>query len=290
MRLLTPHQAALSRRGFMAKGIPGGAVTVAALRAMAATPGCTLTGEQEEGPYYVDSAIFRADVTEGRPGVPLHLRIALLDAAKCVPLRNATVDIWHCDAVGVYSGFTAAGSGGGGRMGSNLRRGRGPDDFGPGGRPPGGPGRPRTIDDTRFLRGVQMTDERGMVEFTTVYPGWYQGRTIHVHLKVHLGGSAANETYAGGHIAHTGQLFFPEDLTSEVAELSPYKSNSGVHRTLQSEDTVFRSQHGSSAMAGLERLNQGSNAGGFLATATLAVNPEATPAPVGGRGRGPRPF
>ena len=251
---------------------------------MPATPACTLTGEQEEGPYYVDGPKLRPDVTEGRPGVPPQLRIALLDAKKCNPLEGAAVDIWHCDAVGVYSALTAMGSAGRGapgangpgRMGSNLRRGRGPDDF----------GGPWQLDETRFLRGVQLTGPAGIVDFTTIYPGWYQGRTLHIHLKIHLGGSS-RETYDGGHIAHTGQLFLPEEVTAEVARMKPCETNSGVHRTLRNEDMIFRSQHGSEGIVTLERLRPGSGADGFLATATLAVDPEATPARVSaGRGQG----
>jgi protocatechuate 3,4-dioxygenase beta subunit len=200
----------------------------------------------------VDSAKLRPDITEGRPGVPLRLRIALVDAKTCMPLENAAVDIWHCDAAGVYSGFTSMGSGGG----------------------PGGRGRSREIDETRFLRGVQLSGKQGIVDFTTIYPGWYQGRTIHIHLKVHWGGKAVNETYGGGHVAHTGQLFLPEDITADVAKMAPYASHSGVHRTLQGEDMIFRSQHGSAGLMTLERLSKGTNAGGFLATATVADDPE----------------
>ena len=125
-----------------------------------------------------------------------------------------------------------------------------------------------------------------MVEFTTIYPGWYQGRTLHIHLKIQLGGSS-RETYDGGHIAHTGQLFLPEEVTAEVARMKPRETNSGVHRTLQSEDMIFRSQHGSEGIVTLKRLRPGSSADGFLAAATLAVDPEATPARVSaGRGQG----
>jgi protocatechuate 3,4-dioxygenase beta subunit len=125
---------------------------------------------------------------------------------------------------------------------------------------------------------VQVTDKRGVVDFVTLYPGWYEGRAIHVHLKVHT----------GGHVSHTGQLFFPEELTQDVAKLEPYAKRLSVHRTTQAEDHVFNEQHGASVMLGMTRLKSGSNADGFLATATMAVNPGATPVPVGPGGRGPR--
>jgi protocatechuate 3,4-dioxygenase beta subunit len=138
------------------------------------------------------------------------------------------------------------------------------------------------------LRGVQLTGKDGVAEFASLYPGWYAGRAIHVHLKVHLGGTSTGESYSGGHVSHTGQLFFPEDVTEEVARLQPYAKRLGVHRTTQDEDGIFRGQHVSSTIVNLERLQKGTNDGGFLATIALAVDPEATPAPVGIGGLGRR--
>jgi protocatechuate 3,4-dioxygenase beta subunit len=244
----------------------------------ASTPACVLTSEQEEGPYYVDGAKLRADITEGKPGVPVKLRVALLDSRTCAPLDAAALDIWHCDASGVYSGFTSANADGGGGPGGpgggpppppGAGRFR-PDGPPPGNGPEGGRGPRRKIDETRFLRGVQITDKRGLAEFTTLYPGWYVGRAIHIHLKVHLGSER-------GRVAHTGQLFFPEDLTQQVAKLEPYAKRTRVHRTTQEEDHVFHQQNGSSMLMRLERVSRGSDAEGFIATVTLAVDPEATP-------------
>ena len=150
----------------------------------------------------------------------------------------------------------------------------------------------RPTDGALFLRGVQLTDPQGIAEFTTLYPGWYEGRAIHIHLKVHLGGSAADGKYAGGHVSHTGQLFLPEDVTEEVAKLEPYSRRLTVHRTLQSEDGVFNGQHGGASMASLARLSSRASTDGFVATVTLAIDPEAIPAPVDGPGGGrlgPRP-
>jgi protocatechuate 3,4-dioxygenase beta subunit len=260
----------LNRRVFM---IGGAAAISTASRILTAAPRCVLTPEQEEGPYYVDFGKARRDVTEGKTGVPLQLRVALVDAKRCEPLEAAAVDIWHCDATGIYSGFTA--NGGGDDAGRGYGRGRG----GPGG--PGGRGGGRgegPIDETRFLRGIQITNRQGIAEFATVYPGWYAGRTIHIHLKVHLGGSAGAERYAGGHVSHTGQLFLPEDITEQIATMDPYVKHSNVHRTLHSEDNIFRQQGGAQSMLGLERLQKGSNSGGFVADVVLAVDPEATPA------------
>jgi len=300
----------LTRRGFVAA-----AALIPAI-GRPDSPSCTLTGEQEEGPYYVADERLRQDITEGKPGVPLQLRVALVDSKTCRPLPNAALDIWHCDASGVYSGFTAESPDGGPGGGRGPGRGRGPGPggpppdfdpdgfgpppppgaFGPGG--PGGPGGrgrgPRQIDPTRFLRGVQLTNKDGLAQFTTVYPGWYSGRAIHIHLKAHLGETA--DPYSTGNVAHTGQLFFPEDLTERIAKLEPYSKRLGIHRTTQAEDHVFTEQHGSGVMLAMERIGKRSDAEGFVATITLAVDPAATPAPVGigggGRGRGGpgRPF
>jgi protocatechuate 3,4-dioxygenase beta subunit len=286
----------LSRRGFLITG--AAAITLA--RRLPADPACTLISEQEEGPYYIADELVRPNITEGKPGVPLKLRVAVVDAKRCAPLGNAALDIWHCDAVGAYSGFAAMGPGGPGGFGPGGPG--GPGGFGPGGPPPGpppdgfgpgGPGGPGghapVVNKDRFLRGVQLTNAQGIAEFMTIYPGWYQGRTIHIHVKVHLGGETAKAKYQGGHVSHTGQFFFPEDLTADIAKLQPYVKHANVRRTLQAEDFVFTDQHGSAGMLRMERLTPGSNAAGFVANITIAVDPDATPAPTGfGGPRGPR--
>jgi protocatechuate 3,4-dioxygenase beta subunit len=265
----------LNRRSFV---IAGAAILSSVPRFLKAAPGCTLSPEAEEGPYYVDYLKARSDVTEGHIGIPLQLRIAVVDANRCEPLKDAAVDIWHCDAGGVYSGFTASGGG------DNAARGFGPPPVdsrgGPGRGGSGGRGGGRgqgPSDETRFLRGVQLTDKQGVAKFATLYPGWYAGRTIHIHLKVHLGGNAASEKYAGGHVSHTGQLFLPEEITEQIAKMEPYSKHANVHRTLHTEDNIFMNQGGKQTMMALDRLQKGSNADGFLADIVLAVDPDATP-------------
>lgn len=127
--------------------------------------GCyTLTSELVEGPYYIDADKPRRDVTEDQEGIPLHLTLKVIDAETCTSLRNAAVDIWHCNASGVSSGYEGVGGGGGGTP------------------PTGAP-----TDDTRYLRGTWHTYRHGQVTFKTVFPGWYQGRCVHIHVKVHVG-------------------------------------------------------------------------------------------------------
>jgi protocatechuate 3,4-dioxygenase beta subunit len=152
---------------------------------VANTPGtCTLYPQQTEGPYYVDGDMLRADIREDRAGTPLQLDLLVLSANGCAPLANAAVDIWQCDAAGVYSGYQ-------GQLGGLDTRG------------------------LIFLRGTQLTGRDGRVRFTTIYPGWYPGRTTHIHFKVHL--SPTREA--------TSQLYFPEELNREVYATVPYAAH-----------------------------------------------------------------
>jgi protocatechuate 3,4-dioxygenase beta subunit len=132
-----------------------------------------------------------------------------------------------------------------------------------------------------------MTDASGAAEFATIYPGWYMGRDIHIHLKVHTLGSVKAGEYVGGHVCHTGQLFFSEEISDAVAKLPPY-SGHHTERTRQEEDDVFTSQHGSDFIVKLAQLNTRSMADGFVTTAVLGVNPNAEPAPTGPGGPPPR--
>jgi protocatechuate 3,4-dioxygenase beta subunit len=248
---------------------------------------CKLMAEQEVGPYYVAGELLRQDIVEGKAGVPLALRIAVLDVRTCKPLAGAAVDIWHCDALGVYSGYTKqsimgpGGSGGPGGPGFDPNR-QGP----PPGPPPrgfGGPGGPpvgHPTDKLTFLRGIQMTDAEGAVRFRSVFPGFYMGRTNHIHFKVRLGGHAEGKSYAAGHASHVGQVFFPEEFAAKLMEHEPYSLHR-IHRTTQAEDDVFGDQHGELSIARLTPLSAG---GGYEAELVAAVDPTATPAPAERRG------
>jgi protocatechuate 3,4-dioxygenase beta subunit len=198
----------------------------AALFGNAAT--CTLSPEQTEGPYYFDVDSIRGDIREDRPGMPLRLVMRVQDSAACTPIANAVVDIWHCDAGGVYSGFESASQGG-----------------------PGGGAR---TDDETYLRGAQVTNADGIVEFTTIYPGWYRGRTVHIHTKVHLDSSTLL----------TSQLYFDEQVTAAVYQTAPYASRSG-RDTFNDGDGIFS---GAGERALLTLAKEGD---GYRGVITLAV-------------------
>ncbi|MEN3311552.1 MAG: hypothetical protein V7645_881 [Actinomycetota bacterium] len=181
---------------------------------------CVLTPEQTEGPYYIANEALRRNITEGRPGVPMFLRAFVVNASTCKPIKAAAVDIWHADAGGVYSGF---GSGAGNRT---------------------------------FMRGVQRTNAKGLALFRTVYPGWYQGRAVHIHVKVHL----------GGNVVHTGQLYFPDGVTDAVYRKQPYSSRPN-RDVRNAADSIFRNG-GSKSLLSVKK----NSAGVYVATIMMGVH------------------
>ena len=177
---------------------------------------CVLTPEMTEGPFYLDINKVRTDITEGRPGTPLALSLKVVSAATCKPIPEAAVDIWHTDAAGSYSGVQ------------------------------GVPG--------IFMRGTQRSDANGLVEFKTVYPGWYNGRTVHIHVMVHVGGNAV----------HTGQLFFDDAVTDEAYKAAPYNKR-GARDQRNATDGIYR---GGGQASTLKPTKSGS---GYAAALTMGV-------------------
>jgi protocatechuate 3,4-dioxygenase beta subunit len=239
---------------------------------------CALMPEQEVGPYYIADELLRSEITEKKPGVPLNLRIALLDARTCKPLTNAAVDIWHCDALGIYSGYTQQPQmmgPGGPPQGSPPPNGGPP----PGGGPMAEPPAPKPTDKLTFLRGIQITGQDGAVSFRTIFPGIYPGRTNHIHFKVHIGGHSSQSIYKEGHISHTGQVFFPEEIAAGLMRQGPYEQHR-IGRTTQAQDGVFNGQKGAQSIAVLKPLDPGNLSAGFRAELIASVDPTATPAPA----------
>ena len=172
-------------------------------------PGCVVHPQQTEGPFFVDEKLLRSDVrADSRTGVvsagsPLDLRLTIAQvstAGACAPLAGAQVDIWQCDALGRYSDV-------------NDRR--------------------NSTNGQTFLRGHQVTDATGMVQFTTIYPGWYPGRAVHVHFKVRTAASSAAA------YEFTSQFYFDERLTDRVHSREPYSTHTG-QRMRNESDGSFR--------------------------------------------------
>jgi protocatechuate 3,4-dioxygenase beta subunit len=231
-------------------GSAAAAATTRAARAanaagVARTAGaCTLIAEQEVGPFYVAYDRVREDIVGGAVGLPLELEITVISSLTCKPITNAAVDIWQCDAEGVYSSESSE----------------------------------NTVGQT-FLRGVQFTDKLGQVTFRTVYPGHYSGRTTHIHAKVHIGATDADRTMTGGHVSHVGQLFPSDAVNAEVYKLAPYETETAAVVT-HAEDRVWTQQHGSESQLKLAKVGNRLSKG-LTATIALAVNPHAVPATVG---------
>lgn len=166
---------------------------------------CLLQPEVTQGPYYVDGELVRRNITDGQAGVPLYLDIQLVDTSTCLPVPAVFMDIWHCNATGIYSGVTAK-SNGNGNDTSNLEE--------------------------TFGRGIQQTDANGVAQFETIFPGHYTGRATHIHVLTHNPNDTTvrtNGTILSGndtaHTSHVGQIFFDHDLISKVETTAPYNTN-----------------------------------------------------------------
>ena len=168
-----------------------------------------------------------------------------MDISTCSPIANAAVTLWHCDAIGLYSHFIQASQ--------NVQN-------------------PRT-DNSTFLRGIQLTNASGVATFDTIYPGWYNGRATHMHVKVHLGGTYLSETsyYSGAKYVHTGQLFFNDSLTDLVNQQSPYDSKTGS-RMQNSQDNIY-STTGAYTLMNVQYVNAvNSLSGGSITSVALGVD------------------
>jgi len=235
-----------------------------------------LTSETTEGPYYIDADKIRQDITEDREGIPLTLQLKVIDSESCEPVADAAVDIWHCDALGIYSGYESLSTGGGGTAPTDAPSGT-PTGEPPSGAPTGGTGggvHEEPTDDERYLRGTWRTDRQGRVTFRTIFPGWYRGRTVHIHTKVHVDGEWTDAGYEGGHTCHTGQFFFDEESVLACAEVEPY-STSTTERTTLTEDTIYDQ---SGTTGGLLKLkyNKKNIAKGVIGSLTMGVDPDTT--------------
>ena len=203
---------------------------------------CRVVPEKTAGPFPLDRQLDRRDVTEGVPGRPLRLGLRVLDAG-CAPVRGASVEIWHCDATGDYSAYTDNGGG---------------KDEGEG---------------TTFLRGTQTAGDDGIVEFLTIVPGWYSGRAVHIHLRVHLD----DETVL------TSQLFFEADQIAGILAEGVYADN-GLPDTSNESDSIAGDPDEEGTL--LELADGATTRGtGSVALLNLGIDPDAISS--GGAGGGP---
>lgn len=194
--------------------VAGGAASSAPSTAL---PGCVVKPELTVGPYFVDGQLNRSDIRtdpgsgSAKPGKPLDLtfKVSQVTGGQCVPLAGAMVDVWHCDASGVYSGVNDS------MEGFN------------------------TVGQ-KFLRGYQTTDAKGVARFTTIYPGWYRGRTVHIHFKIRAPwATGAQVTDATKQYDFTSQLFFDDSLSDKVFAQAPYNTKGDRDRR-NSSDGIFR--------------------------------------------------
>lgn len=211
---------------------PGRRRAVLGLAASLAVPGvvraqaereCAPTRDSGEGPFYFDPELVRSDITADSEGARLDVEIDVLRAGDCATLADARFDLWHADAIGLYSGYE---------------------------RQPGTGEPSPSVADATFLRGTQFTDAEGRVRFRTVYPSWYRGRTPHLHFKVFVGG---DEVVAS-------QLFMPEEFNEEVfASFEPYRSRADRRETFNSNDR-FLTGTTDGAFCDVERSGDGYSA------------------------------
>ena len=205
----TRREVVLLLGSFAAAGMMGcagtGARAASESPASPASPAgsCVVRPQQTEGPFFVDEKLNRSDLRSdpatglARPGVPLSLsfQVSRTSAGMCGPLVGALVDVWQCDAFGAYSDV-------GGSSGS------------------------------KFLRGYQVTDDAGAVRFTTIYPGWYSGRAVHIHFKIRSAPGSVTR------LEFTSQLYFDDALTDTVYAQPPYNSR-GRRDTTNQRDGIF---------------------------------------------------
>jgi protocatechuate 3,4-dioxygenase beta subunit len=231
LRLFTAGGAALGAglvgKSVLAQGTSAGTSSATGL------PGCVVRPAMTEGPYFVDEKLERSDVRKdaktgkASAGVPLTLTflVSKVGTGKCEPRGGVMVDIWHCDAEGRYSDEQA-----------NSTKGQ------------------------NFLRGYQMTDANGKATFTTIYPGWYQGRAVHIHFKL--------RTVSGGKVTgeFTSQLFFEDSLSDQVYALEPYKEH-GKRSMLNSNDNIYKNG-GSQMLLPIK----GNATAGYAATFDVGLN------------------
>ncbi|KHT27654.1 intradiol ring-cleavage dioxygenase [Pectobacterium carotovorum] len=213
---------------------------------------CPLTTEQIVGPYFVDYKILRRDITESQSGIPLLLKIKVIDSVTCEPVDNILVDIWHCNARGKYSGWSFI----------SPDKEATTDNVGTVNR----------TDSTSFFRGIQPTDQNGAVRFTTIFPGFYAGRATHIHVAIRR---PSKNPLKKEHFAFVGQLYFPEDLCKVVYSNEPY-SPRDITRVTNEKDEYFTKMNGELSLLMVNKINERDFNDGFTGEIVLSIAKNAT--------------
>ncbi|CAO2658348.1 Nn.00g060710.m01.CDS01 [Neocucurbitaria sp. VM-36] len=214
---------------------------------------CILQPETTEGPYWVSGEYVRKDITDGNPGVPLTFDVQIIDTTTCQPLNKIALEAWHCNSTGVYGGVIAGGN--------------------------GNQADATNINNTMF-RGIQFSDEDGVLQFDTTFPGHYTGRTPHIHVLAHVNSTlnALNSTLTGGYVSHVGQLFFDQSLITEVEAVAPYTSNT-QDLLLNVDDGIF-SEEAATSDPVINYVYLGDEvADGLFGWVTIGLNPNAVTTP-----------
>ncbi len=198
---------------------------------------CILIPQETAGPYPYDlsgnSSMYRQDITEGNPGTPLTLTLTIVNVNNnCAPLSNVRIDIWHCNKDGYYSEYANQ---------------------------PGYLGTESYVGDT-FFRGIQLTDSNGQVTFKTIYPGWYTGRTTHIHV----------EAFLSSVLSATTQMAFPDSLNTTVYNTSLYTAHGqNTSVATNSADNVFSDT--ANTQYELMTITANATTGGYDASLTIGI-------------------
>ncbi len=201
--------------------------------------------EMVEGPYYAGGGDYRSDIRDGLPGANLELTITVLNADNGSPVTGVDIDLWHCDAIGRYSGFDADPD----ELPSDLSNGQIPTN------------------EDRFLRGRQTTDEQGQVTFLTIYPSWYVLRTPHIHLKI----------FEGDVCNLTTQFYLPENLNQKLNAEHPDYARKVKQDTFNNTDPVIATSPGDFDNTWVD-ITEGSN--GFIGNAHIIIKPGEVHEPI----------
>lgn len=212
-------------------------------------PVCLLTPEQIAGPYFRNPKLIRRNISEGQDGIPLVLRLVIVDAMTGEPVTGALVDIWHCNARGAYSGWS--------KVNPDLEVDA--DNIG---------SIPRTDDDT-YLRGGQFSDNKGVVRFTTVYPGFYAGRALHIHVAVRITGG--NNYLEERHVAWVGQLYFPEVASRSVLNAKAYRGRT-VTAPTNAQDEIYANMGGEASTLTVHSIGRDTHEDGFFGHLTIGID------------------